>query len=218
MQLINFRILTGTLIVVIIGLGAWGGWWDSIRDELLMHSNTVVVAPRPDPPSILITRPRLIGWKDYKKSWEIEAAKIWQTNGGSQIQFETIYNGVVFSVKDKRVEFTAGWGRLERSRSELNLGGGLNAKVESGTFTTASGFINYDKEEMFCFEKVTYQEENRVINAQKMSIHFPKDEILLEGDVQFAEKKDLMKADGLLYNTKEKKYYLIHPQGILLYP
>lgn len=217
MQL-NFKFLTLIFLGMIIALGYLGGWWDMIGTEL----TSVDVAPEkqstPVPPAIVIDSPILTGWDDCKKSWEIEASKIWQTSNGSQFHFENIRNGVIYSVKDKRVEFLAGWARLERNRSELFLGGGLEAKIDEAIVKTSEGMMNYKQEEVFCPKEVVYQENDTMIKAQKMTIHLKKDEFLLEGDVQFIEKKDQMKADGLLYNSKEKKYYLIGPREIILYP
>jgi lipopolysaccharide export system protein LptC len=215
---LTFKTLTIIFIVLVIGLGWMGGWWDIIRDELWLHSVDSTKPLRPDPPSIVITRPRLIGWQDYKKSWEIEALRIWQSAEGNRIHFQKIINGVVFSVKDKRVDFSAEWARLEKASSDLYLGGGLEAKIDQGGFTTSEGVMNYKREELLCPKEVIYTENDTLIKAQKMIIKFSKDEILMEGDVELIEKKDQMKANGLLYNTKEKKYYLIDPKGITLYP
>lgn len=214
----NFKLLTTLFFIMTIVLGYWGGWWDEIGAGLFPSATVTETPPQPDPPAIVITRPKLTGWQDLKKYWEIAAVKIWQSDNGNLIHFEKITSGVVFSVKDKRVEFVAAWARLDRPRSELYLGGGLTAKVDQSTITTGEGFINYKAEEMYCPKAVIYQENERTIKANQMKIRFKKDEILLEGDVQFIEKNDQMNADGLLYNIKEKKYYLIAPKGITIYP
>jgi len=215
----NFKLLTAIFLSLIIGLGYYGGWWDEIGAALFPSANTVTATPlRPDPPAVVITRPKLTGWQDLKKYWEIEALRIWQSDNGNLIHFEKITSGLIFSVKDKRVEFLADWARLDRLRSELYLGGGLTAKIDQGSIMTDEGVMNYKAEEMFCPKKVIYQENERTIKANQMKIKFKKDEILLEGDVQFIEKNDQMTADGLLYNIKEKKYYLIAPKGITIYP
>jgi lipopolysaccharide export system protein LptC len=215
---LNFKLLTMVFWAMFISLGHFGGWWDEITTGLFSKKTIQVSRPRPEPPAILIAQPKLIGWEDYKKSWEIEAAKIWQSSSGSQYHFKNISNGVAYSVKDKRVDFIAGWARLERNRSELYLGGGLEAKIDEARIKTTESMINYKQEEMVCPKEVVYQKNDTIIKARKMIIRLKKDEILLEGDVRFFEKKDQMKADGLLYNTKEKKYYLITPKEIILYP
>lgn len=216
---LNFKLLTVVFLGLFIALGHFGGWWDEIGAELFSKATTPVSRPKPDPPVIAIAQPQLIGWEDQKKSWEIEASKIWQfKNDNNQYRFENISHGVVFSVKDKRVDFTAGWARLERNRSELSLGGGLEATIDEASIKTSEGMMNYKQEEMICPKPVIYQKNDTIIKARKMIIHLKKEEILLEGDVQFFENKDQMRSDGLLYNTKEQKYYLISPQEIILYP
>lgn len=215
---LNFKLLTVAFLGMFITLGYFGGWWDEIGAELFSNTEAPVNHTQSAPPALVIVHPKLIGWEDHKKSWEIEASKIWQTNNNSQYHFENISNGVVYSVKDKRVDFTAGWARLERNRSELALGGGLEAKVDDASIKTSEGMMNYKLEELVCPQPVIYRENENIIKARKMIIHLKNDEILLEGDVQFFENKDQMKADGLLYNTKEKKYYLISPKEIIIYP
>jgi hypothetical protein len=216
----NFKLVTGIFFIMFIALGFVGGWWDEIGVELFSKTDPPAVRQESDPPAIVIVQPKLIGWEDAKKSWEIEADKIWQSKGGNQNHyfFEKIKRGVVFSIKDNRVDFTAGWARLERSRSEISLGGGLEAKIDEATIKTSEGMVNYKQEDMVCPKPVIYQKKDTLIKADKMTLHLKNDEILLEGDVQFFENKDLMKADGLLYNTKNKKYDLITPKEIILYP
>ncbi len=215
---LTFKTLAVIFIIMMIGLGWMGGWWDIIRDEFWLHSANSAVSSRPNSLNMVITDSRLTGWQENKKSWEIEAKKIWQSDTGNRIYFQEISNGVVFSVEDKRVDFSAKWARLEKISSNLYLGGGLDAKIDQGNFSTTEGVMNYKKEELLCPKEIIYSENDTVIKAKKMRINFSKDEIFLEGDVELIEKKDQMKAGGLLYNTKEKKYYLIDPQGITLYP
>lgn len=217
---LNFKILSTVFVVMFFALGHLGGWWDEIGAELFSKKGAMPVRTEPNPPSIVIVQPKLTGWEEQQKSWEIEAENIRQesTNDRSRYYFENIKNGVVFSVKEKRVDFTAGWAHLERNRSEIILGGGLEAKIDEAIIKTSEGIMNYKQEEMVCPKPVIYQKEKTIIKARKMFIHLKKDEIVLEGDVQFFENKDSMKAEGLLYNTKEKKYYLISPREIILYP
>ena len=216
----KFKLLTTVFMGLLLALGYYGGWWDEIGAGLFSKSKTQPVRTEKAPPSIVITRPKLTGWEDHQKSWEIEAETIRQeeTNNRSRYFFKNIKKGSVFSVKEKRVDFTAGWARLERNKSEISLGGGLEAIIDEASIKTLEGIMNYKQEEMVCPKPVVYQKDKTVIKARKMIIHLKNDEILLEGDVQFFENKDQMKADGLLYNTKEKKYYLISPKEIILYP
>ncbi len=214
----SFKMLTVLFIMSFVLLGYFGGWWDTLWAELWTRPGASIVAPKPDPPAIVISQPQLTGWDDLKKTWQIEAERIWQSSKGNTFHFTKILNGVVFSAKDERIEFSAGWGRLEKSSSDLYIGGELEAIIGEGRFKTAEAFMNYKREELLCPNDVIYIENEMVIQAQKMEIQYSKDEILLEGDVQLFEKRDLMTADGLLYNTKEKKYYMIHPKEITLYP
>jgi lipopolysaccharide export system protein LptC len=215
---LNFKWLVLIFLSIVISLGYLGGWWEEMIGEIFSKNAPPAGLSQSEPPALVIIRPRLTGWEDNKKSWEIEAEKIWKSNNNHQYHFKDIRNGVVFSVKDKRVDFVAGWARLKRNRSELYLGGGLEARIDDASLKTAEGMLNYKQEEMECPQEVVYQENNTIIKARKMIVRLKNDEIFLEGNVQLFEKKDQMKADGLLYNTKEKKYYLITPQEILLYP
>ena len=203
--------------VLIIGLiwllGLYGGWWEFIQDPTVRDQ---VFKPGPVQPGMIISQTKLVGWDEQKKTWEVEANRIWQTANGLQVYFEKISQGVIFSVKDQRVSFEAGWVRWEKPSSQMFIGGGMQAHLEQGFFTTTEAVMIYNKQELYCPKPVRYQESNLSISAKSMRVDLEKEELLLEGDVELVQNKDRVRAKGLIYNLKDEQYRLVEPGGITL--
>ena len=106
---------------------------------------------------MVISQTKLVGWDEQKKTWEVEADRIWQTANGLQVYFEKISQGVIFSVKDQRVSFEAGWVRWEKPSNQMFIGGGMQAHLEQGFFTTTEAVMIYNKQELYCPKPVRYQ-------------------------------------------------------------
>ncbi|MGE5582257.1 MAG: LPS export ABC transporter periplasmic protein LptC [Bacillota bacterium] len=200
-------------VVLILLMGYFGGWWDDFFIKSTPSQNL-----KPAVPSIDMTRTRLTGWKDDKKDWEIEAERIWQSSDGNFIYFQKISRGVAFSVKGKRVDFKAGWARWEKAPRLLYFGGGLEVRIDNSLVVTADGMLNYATEELICNHEVEMTRKDSRAYAKTMKINLPKDEILLEGGVLLIEKKDRVKADGVIFNDKDESYQLLGPKGVTIYP
>lgn len=205
----------GVLIfLAFIAIGHYGGWWDGI-----IHPVRTLPAPTVAPvlpPGMVMRETKLIGWDEEKKAWEIEAKQIWQSSDGGTIHFEQIRRGVIYSVKQKEVRFKAGWVRWEKYTRRLFVGGGLEALIEKGTFTTAEAVMEYQTDLMFCNRPVKYIEPDLDMSALKMKIDFKAEELTLEGDVRLRQKDDEIHAEGVIYNQKDEKYRLVQPKGVTL--
>jgi LPS export ABC transporter protein LptC len=209
----NKKVVPFLAVFIILAMGYFGGWWD---DFFIRHSPTNSL--KPAVPSIDMLQTKLTGWDKGKKTWEIEARRIWQSADGNLVYFQNISHGVAFSVKDKRVEFKAGWARWEKMRELLYLGGGLEATVDNSTMYTEAAVLNYHTEELNSSSVVRMTQKDAWATAQTMKINFSKEEIDLEGDVTLVQKEDQVAADGLIYNQKDETFRLIGPKGVTINP
>jgi lipopolysaccharide export system protein LptA len=211
------KIIIAVIIIGIIGLGQLGGWWDELLRQIQPGRT-----PKPkiyqQTPSLVTTKTRLTGWKDRQKLWEIEADRIWQNDSGNQVFFENIHHGIVFSVKDKRVDFSAGSARWERYQSLLYIEDGLDAQTDQGAFSTSRATMNYKSQEMVCPEGVLYTEKDTQLIAKSLRIDFANEDFYLTGDVVLSQKDALIKAGGMVYNYNNKQYLLTNPEGITVFP
>ena len=204
------------LIIAAVGvfiLGSFGGWWKGYEPK-------ATVMDKPNPlltPKFKIYQTQLTGWDNEKKAWEIEAEKVWQSEDGNLVYFEDITKGVIYSVKKKRVDFTAGWARWEKLRRELYIGNGFQATIDKGVLVTAEAVMKFRTEEMICAQAVDYQDSDSLMKAKRMKINFLKEELFLDGDVQLTQAKDVVRANGLTYSLKKKIYRLKEPQGVTLH-
>jgi lipopolysaccharide export system protein LptC len=216
LKLIRIVVIIG--IIILIGvMGFFGGWWDEIFKNI-NNNKTLTTQPVTSPiPGLVINQPKLVGWDGQKKTWEITATKMWQTDDNNFIYFEKIEKGIIYST-DTRVDFTAGWARWERLRELLYIGDGLEARTDVGYFGTAEAIMNYRTQELFCPKEVIYSETNKVMRANMMRLNFKTEEISLEGDVELSQDRDIVKAGAITYNSKDKQYRLLEPEGITIYP
>ncbi|HBE76741.1 MAG TPA: hypothetical protein DDW65_03005 [Firmicutes bacterium] len=208
------RLLPFIIGLTILMMGYYGGWWD----YFLKRSSTPATTLKPAVPSIDIIKSKLAGWDKEKKSWEIEADRIWQTEDGSYVYFHKITHGVAYSVKDKRIDFTAGWARWERMKEMLYLGGNLEAKVDDITMKTVAAVLNYRTEKLTSDTGVQYNRKEAWATAQSIRVNFSEEEVTLEGDLVLVQNNDHITADGLIYNQKTETYHLIGPKGVMINP
>jgi hypothetical protein len=212
------KIIVAAIVIVIIGLGQLGGWWDGLLREIWPGRGSQRTQIYQQTPALESTKTRLTGWKDRQKLWEIEADRIWQSDNGNQVYFENILHGVVFSVKDKRVDFSAGSARWERYQSLLYINDGLDGQTDQGFFSTSRATVNYKAQEMICPEGILYTENDTELVAKSLRIDFANEEFLLEGNVVFTQKDAIIKAGGMIYNYNTKQYQLMNPEGITVFP
>jgi hypothetical protein len=207
------RFLPWLGLLLFITAGHFGGWWD----DLLRPA-----APQPSPsllaPGIVIRDSHLVGWDEQERVWEIRAAKILQATDGSQIHFEGISEGVIFSVRDRRVEFRAGWVRWMKALNEMQIGGGMEARFDDGIFTVEEAVMRYRDDELSTSRPVLFRDKDLTIKANTMRLNL-KDEILtLEGGVELQQGNDRVRAQGLIYNMKDETYQVIKPKEVRLNP
>ena len=205
-------------IVMIVILGFAGGWWGEVVQELHPQAKTGVSPSATTPPSLVIHQSKLMGWQDNKRTWEIEASKIGQTGDKNRIYFEKIRRGVIFSVEDKRVDFTAGWADWDQIRNQLTIGAGIEATTDQGRFETAEAVVDYRTQRLSCPHSVIYTEKDMVLIAQTMQLDMNQEEYILEGDVQLGHERDSLQAGKVIYNAKTQQYRLEQPGVITLYP
>jgi LPS export ABC transporter protein LptC len=209
----NKKVVPFLGIFIILVMGYFGGWWDDFFIQR-PAANTL----KPAVPSIDMLQTKLTGWDKGKKTWEIEAQRIWQSADGNSVYFQKITHGVAFSAKNKRVDFKAGWARWERIHELLYLGGGLEAKVDNGTLETEDGVLNYRTEELNSNTGVYMTQKDSWATAKTLQVNFSKEEIELEGDVVLIQKKDQMVADGVIFNQKDETYQMIGPKEATINP
>jgi LPS export ABC transporter protein LptC len=213
MKVLFKRLRPFLIILIIIIMGCFGGWWD-----VFFMKAAPTRSLKPAVPSIDMSQTKLTGWDKGKKSWEIEARRIWQSADGNMVYFQKIIHGVAFSMNDKRVDFTSDWARWERARELLYLGGGLEAKVDDSIVNTAEAIINYRTEELTSSTRVRVTEKETVATAKTMRIDLAKDELILEGDVVLVQNRDRVTADGVIFYHKDETYELIGPKGAIINP
>lgn len=200
-------------ILLIFLMGQYGGWWDG------MFSQTPVAeieTPQPKNPSIVIETSKLTGWIDQKKTWQIEAERIWQTAEGNIVHFEKITEGIIFSVEDKQVVFKAGWARWERLQGVLFIGGDVEAKTDDKVFVSKEIIMNHRKEELISEGAIQVTGKNILIKAGSMKLSLQKDELLLENGIELHQDNDQVKAKGVIYNLETEEYEMIEPEGVIL--
>jgi LPS export ABC transporter protein LptC len=209
---INKLIKLGIFVLVLV-LGWIGGWWDN-----LCGKGDLPKKPPANPavPSINLQRTKLVGWDNHKKTWIIEAKRIWQSPEGNIIYFENISKGTIFSIEDREARFKAAWARWEKPWATLHIGGGLQVTVDDHVFTTSDVTMRYNKQEISCEHPVSLIGPEVRISAQKMKLDLAQEEVLLEGDVVLAQDQDRVFTKALIYNLKEEQYKLIKPGGITL--
>ena len=212
------KIIIAMIVIGIIGLGQLGGWWDVLIREIKPGRPSSGPRNYQPKPALETAESRLTGWKDRQKLWEIEADRIWQYDHGNQVFFENIHHGVVFSVKDKRVDFSAGSARWERYQSLLYIEGGLKAQTEEGFFSASRAAMNYKTQEMVCPEGVLYTEAGTQLIAKSLRIDLANEDFYLTGDVVFTQKDAIIKAGGMIYNYNTKQYQITNPEGITVFP
>lgn len=203
------------LVIILLGtLGYFGGWWDGLFTKKEIPTPTTPTQPLT--PEMNVFQTKLTGWDEQKKAWEIEASRIWQTNNGSIIYFEDISNGIIFSVDDKTVKFTAKWARFEKWRRMLFFGGDFEAYMDDKIFTTKEGVMDYKKQEILCDSEIKVKGDNLSISAGKLKIYLEQEEFLLEKNVELIQDNDRVNAQGIKYNLKTEEFELIEPEGVIL--
>ncbi|HOJ77213.1 MAG TPA: LPS export ABC transporter periplasmic protein LptC [Bacillota bacterium] len=211
------KIIKLTLFLIIISLlyfmGQYGGWWDGMFSPA---PEVKIETPQPRSPSIVIETSKLTGWIDQKKTWQIEAERIWQTAEGNIVHFEKIKEGIIFSVEDKQVLFQAGWARWERMRGVLYIGGDVEAKTDDKVFVSKEIIMNHRKEELISEGAIQVTGKNMLIKAGSMKLSLQKDELLLEKGIELNQDNDQVKAKGIIYNLETEEYELIEPEGVIL--
>lgn len=213
MTLSRNRIIFIIGFILLLIVGYFGGWWDAlfIKYPLSQTSKSAV-------PGVKMTKTRLTGWDNEKKKWDVSAQRIWQSTDGNFIHFRNINQGVAYSVEGKDIEFKAGWARWERIPEILYLGGGIEARFEDTVILTEDGTLNYRTEEMNCPHEVKMTRKDSRVTGKTLKVKFPKDEMLLQGNVILIQNKDQVTADGIMYNLKDESYQLINPKGVTIYP
>ncbi len=194
-------------------VGHLGGWWD------ISSAISQKIQPnKPMDPGIDMETTKLTGWDQNKKSWEIEAGRMWQSADGNIVYFQRIPHGVAFSVKNERVEFRAAWARWERIPEMLYIGGGLEAKVTDCRVKTKEAVIEYRKEMMTSETAVRLYQKDTLITANRLQINLSKEEMDLEGNVIFIQNNHRFMAEGIQFYHKDETYQLINPKGATIIP
>lgn len=209
------RLGYGLLFFLILVIGNSGGWWDFFT---VPATERPVSSPGQPAADIIIKGPFVTGWNNLAPAWTVQADTIRQTGDGSVTYIDRILHGVINSIQEKKVEFSAGWARWEQYRSDLFLGGNIMVKIDEGVLTTPSGILNTRSQELACREGVIYREGETDIKADRLRFNFEKEELVLEGNVDLKQKRDQIKCGGLIYSLKDKKYYLQEPGEIIIYP
>jgi LPS export ABC transporter protein LptC len=206
------RCLPLVIVVLIAVMGYYGGWWTGIFSK----KQTVPVKPQPAAPEFLITQSKLAGWDNHRKTWEVEAEKIWQTANGGTIYFEKISHGVIFSVKGERVTFQAKWARWEKIFNQLTIGGGLSAEVDGKKLQTDQLLMQYNSDTLFSPGEIVVRGKNLLMKAGAMSLTL-KDEILnLNKGVEFSQNGNNLRSEGVRFDLKNEQFDLIEPEGVTL--
>jgi LPS export ABC transporter protein LptC len=201
------------MVLVIILMGYWGGWWD----ELFRQGSVSKAAPKAAVTSgDNLYQTKLVGWNDRKKVWEIEADHIWQSADQNIIYFKKVHSGVIFSVKGKRATFHAGWARWEKPWSKLYIGGQLVVQIDQYQFVTKEVEMRYTNQELTCVHPIKLTGPHTVVRAEKMSLQMEREEVKLEGNVRLMQNEDVVTTKALNFNLKEESYQLIEPGGIIL--
>jgi len=213
--MMNKRTLIGISVLAgFIGLGFIGGWWEVFFKGLPETTNKI----QPSNPSAVMYNSELTGWDDQELAWKIKATKIWETSDGNQVYFEEINHGIIYTENDGEIHFKAKWARWERAREELNISGGLEAWRDDEFFTTEKAVMKYKTEELYCPSPVRYSEKDLRATADKMTMKFEEEEVLLEGNVELIQEEDIVRAEGLHYWRKEKRFRLIKPKEGIIKP
>ncbi len=206
------------IIILIVGgtifLGYLGGWWEVFYKGL---ENTPSVV-QPSKPASVMYDSELTGWDDQKRAWKIGAVKIWESSDSNQVYFEDINNGIIYTDKDGEVYFKAKWARWERARQELNISGGLEAKQKEEFFTTDQAVMKYKTEELYCPTPVRYYGKDLKATADKMTMNFEKEEVVMEGNVELVHNEDIVRSEGMVYWRNDKKFKLIKPREAIIKP
>jgi LPS export ABC transporter protein LptC len=214
-QLIFSKLIKLTLLIVVLVLGWIGGWWENLSGKVNLPKNP---PPNPGVPSINLQRTKLIGWDNHKKTWAIEAKRIWQSSEGNIIYFENISKGIIFSIENREAHFKAGWARWEKARAMLYIGGGLEVLVDKHAFKTSEAVMRYTNQEISCERRVSLTGPEVRIHAQKMKLDLDREEVFLEGNVVLvlSQGQDRVATKALIYNLKDESYQLMKPGGITL--
>jgi len=199
-------------LICFILLGFWGGWWD----EIFRLDSTKVSTEPGIVPGIVMNNIKVSGWNGLKKTWQIQARKVWQGTDNVQVHFEKVTQGVVYSIRNERLDFTSGWVRLEKFRNELYFGGGVRAKINKGNFISESAVMNYKTQEIAFNQKVSFKGSNYLMKANKMHLNLELEEMKLEGNVFLEQTDSEVRADSLKYYLKEEQYFLEKPEGVFL--
>ena len=200
------------LIIAFVLVGWYGGWWDG----LWPGKTTGIIGPKSPAPDIQVARTQLDGWDNGQKIWEIRAGKIWQGNEGGNLNFEEIANGVIFSVKERRVDFRARWARFEKYSNRLFIGGGITARIHEGTLKTSGAVMNFQTGEMVCQQEVRFQGKEAMMKAARITVNFEREELNLEGGGELVQNGDSLRAGGVLYNLKTDEFRLVEPEGVTI--
>lgn len=210
-----FKRLIGILALAgFIFLGYLGGWWEIFYQGAKKSAQSI----QPTKPASVMYDSELTGWDDHELAWKIQAVKIWESSDGNQVYFENIHRGIIYTEKDGKVFFKAKWARWERAREELNISGGLEASRDDEFFTTDEAVMKYNSEELYCPSFVEYREKDLQAKADRMTMKFKDEEVLLEGNVELMQEGDLVRSEGLLYWRKDKKFKLIKPKEAIIKP
>jgi len=78
--------------------------------------------------------------------------------------------------------------------------------------------MKYNTEELYCPSLVQYYGEDIQATANKMTMNFKKEEVLLEGNVELNQKGDIVRAEGMIYWRKDNKFKLIKPREAIIKP
>ncbi len=212
-NLIVKRICPFLILFFIAIVGYLGGWWD-----ISFAISQKIQPNKPMIPSMDMETTKLTGWDQNKKSWEIEARRMWQSADGNIVYFQKIAHGVAFSMKSERVDFRAAWARWERIPEMLYIGGELEAKVADCIVKTKDAVIDYRKEMMTSETAVRLYQKDTLMTANRLQINLSKEEMDLEGDVALVQNNNRITAEGIKFYHKDETYQLIDPKGATINP
>lgn len=157
-------------LIFFILLGFLGGWWDELFSEKKQN-----ISRQPPTAAIMMQKIKVIFWNELEKKWQMRAAKLWQENNSLQVNLEKITKTEVYSIKDEKFDFTAGFAKLESFRNLLTFGGGVQIKMNQGVFNSEKATMDYKGEEITFDQKVNYQGIDYMLEAGGMKFKVPKE-------------------------------------------
>lgn len=199
-------------LLVVAGLGYWGGWWD----QLFHNAPPAHAILQPTDPELRSFRTKLDGWNDHQRTWEVTAEQIWQSANASLIYFEEVSRGLIFAMDGKSIVFKGDWARWEKRRNRLVLGGNLEVRFDDKRLTTAELQMECHTGKLIAPGEVVISGNDLVIKAGYMIMDLQTERVRLEQGVKWVQRGDRLQAKGLEVDFRNDRFELIEPEGLFL--